>query len=436
MVYDARADRVILFGGRSGNVLLNDTWAYDLTNDTWTNLTPPVGPSPRVWPQMAYANASGRVLLFSGEDDPYRLEGAEDFWAYDYASNTWSNLTPAALPPSRFWGNMAYDTAAAQMVLFGGLHNRPTIGWMPLLNDTWTYDDRHDVWSEEPPTQALNLSAPGGMVYDSRDGVVLLYRGLATSYDEWSGGTYVANETWRYPGAGETWTRLSTRGQVVHRWGVGMVYDAQADKTILFGGCSRFLGPPCFSGTWAYEASNAMWADVSGGQAPSPRASPSMAYARDGMTVLFGGGIPSGIGSAVPYNDTWVYVCGLHAVPALSVQVVASPPSGVSPLQVTFASAVSGGSPPYAYSWDFGDRSQSSESQPVHSYVTAGLYTVTLVVCDAGGRSLTKTLNVAVGQVSSPPSGLGLGGLALAAAVIVALAGLVLWLVRRSKRGD
>ena len=430
MTRRARLRVGVLFGGRSGNVLLNDTWSYDLTNDTWTNLTPRTGPSPRVWPQMAYANASGHVLLFSGEDDPNRLEAADDLWAYDYTSNTWSNLTPATLPPSRFWGNTAYDTAAERMVLFGGYHNTVTVGFLPLLNDTWTYDDRHNVWTEQPPTQALNLSALGGMVYDSRDDVTLLYRGLATSYNEWSGGSYVANETWRYPVTGGTWTQLPTKGLVAHRWGVGMVYDPQADKTILFGGCSRFLGPPCFSDTWAYEASNASWANVSGGQGPSPRASPAMTYARDGMAVLFGGGIPSGIGSAVPYNDTWVYVCGLPAVPALIVQVVASPPSGISPLQVTFTAAVSGGTPPYAYSWEFGDGSQSSESRPVHTYPTAGLYTVTLVVSDAGGRSLTKTLGVSVGQSSGLPAGFDLEVLALAPVAIAALLGRMLLLVR------
>ena len=31
---------MILFGGASGRTLLNDTWAYDLAANTWTELKP------------------------------------------------------------------------------------------------------------------------------------------------------------------------------------------------------------------------------------------------------------------------------------------------------------------------------------------------------------------------------------------------------------
>lgn len=436
MAYDVRADRVILFGGNSGGALLNDTWAYDITNDTWTNVTPQKGPSPRAWPQMAYDNWSGRVILFSGEDDVYRIEGAEDTWAYDYGSNTWTNLTPPLLPPSRFWGSLAYDAATDRMVLFGGLHNRITVGWLPLLNDTWTYDYGINAWTEQPPTSTLNLSALGGMAYDARDDAVLLYRGLATSYSEWSGASYIANDTWRSPGTGQTWTQLATKGQVPRRWGVGMVYDAHADKTILFGGCTRFLGPPCFADTWAFEAANATWMNVTGVGAPSPRASPGITYARNGMTILFGGGMPNGLSTWASDNDTWVYVCGLPSFPELTVVASATPLNGVPPLAVAFTTSVSGGSPPYTYSWDFGDGSHGTETSPSHTYASAGHYTVTLVVRDAGGRTLTKTLAVAV----NPPSGsllqLDATGWALVAVLLAVVTGLVVSLLRRKPRGE
>ncbi len=46
MVYDSATRRVIMFGGfdesaSDGYLPLNDTWAYDPSANTWTNLTPP-----------------------------------------------------------------------------------------------------------------------------------------------------------------------------------------------------------------------------------------------------------------------------------------------------------------------------------------------------------------------------------------------------------
>ena len=49
MVYDSRADRVLLFGGAelSANAGLNDLWAYDYETNTWTERHPAVSPPPR-----------------------------------------------------------------------------------------------------------------------------------------------------------------------------------------------------------------------------------------------------------------------------------------------------------------------------------------------------------------------------------------------------
>src|SRR3990170_5739065 len=49
MAYDLRAERVILFGGRTGPVEFysNETWAYDPSANAWTNMTTGAGPSGR-----------------------------------------------------------------------------------------------------------------------------------------------------------------------------------------------------------------------------------------------------------------------------------------------------------------------------------------------------------------------------------------------------
>jgi hypothetical protein len=81
----------------------------------------------------------------------------------------------------------------------------------------------------------------------------------------------------------------------------------------------------------------------------------------------------------------WIYK-GTLVGGALSVTASAAPSSGGAPLSVAFEAEISGGTPPYAFDWDFGDGSpHSSEADPEHTYAAEGLYPVTLTVTDAAG---------------------------------------------------
>jgi len=50
--------------------------------------------------------------------------------------------------------------------------------------------------------------------------------------------------------------------------------------------------------------------------------------------------------------------------PPLSANINASPTSGEVPLTVNFTGSATGGTPPYSYSWDFGDSASSTEQNP------------------------------------------------------------------------
>ncbi len=58
-----------------------------------------------------------------------------------------------------------------------------------------------------------------------------------------------------------------------------------------------------------------------------------------------------------------------------------------------------------AYAWNFGDGSTSTTTNPSHTYLTAGTYTVTLKVTDNTGETDTKTQSVTVSDDSTPPVG-------------------------------
>jgi PKD repeat protein len=79
----------------------------------------------------------------------------------------------------------------------------------------------------------------------------------------------------------------------------------------------------------------------------------------------------------------------------LVVTATAAPISGPAPLNVTFTSTVSGGTPTYTYLWNFGDTTTDTTASPSHTYNTAGTYAVTLTVTDSTlPTPLTRTINV------------------------------------------
>src|SRR5258706_540151 len=66
----------------------------------------------------------------------------------------------------------------------------------------------------------------------------------------------------------------------------------------------------------------------------------------------------------------------------------ASPLVGAPPLDVTFTANPSGGTPPYTFSWNFGDATAPGTVQdPIHEFANVGTYDVVLTVGDADGNS-------------------------------------------------
>lgn len=71
---------------------------------------------------------------------------------------------------------------------------------------------------------------------------------------------------------------------------------------------------------------------------------------------------------------------------------------------VNFIPTISGGTPPYQFSWDFGDTNTSTGMSPTHEYTMPGLYTVTLTVTDDTGQvqTVTQTDVIEITQFSVP----------------------------------
>ena len=156
MAYDPRSATVILFGGITGsNTVLGDTWTWNGKTKTWTS-HPVTGPSPRRAP-LVYADATGGVILFGGDD---AKKAFRDTW--EWTGSSWLERFPPTSPPSRGMSSMAYDAAIHRVVLFGGVDVSHSAGCP--YNDVWTWNGV--TWKEHFPTNAPSGRWAAGMVYD------------------------------------------------------------------------------------------------------------------------------------------------------------------------------------------------------------------------------------------------------------------------------
>jgi PKD repeat protein len=74
--------------------------------------------------------------------------------------------------------------------------------------------------------------------------------------------------------------------------------------------------------------------------------------------------------------------------PVLQAEFTASTQEGRTPREVSFRDRSSGNID--SWSWDFGDGQTSTEQNPTHTYLTPGLFTVTLTITDVDDISTTE----------------------------------------------
>ncbi|HLH00244.1 MAG TPA: kelch repeat-containing protein [Bryobacteraceae bacterium] len=184
MAYDAKHGQVIVFGGKdvNGNPS-NDTWLFDGTN--WTLAHSQFSPAPRFGLAMAYDAAHGQVVLFGGANNSTNFG---DTWTWD--GTNWKQSTPQNSPPAQSFHEMVYDSVHDQVVLFGGgASNTDQTG---VFNDTWLWDGSN--WTQAAPANSPTARNRFGMAFDSAHAQAVLFGGRDAANDflgdtwTWSGG--------------------------------------------------------------------------------------------------------------------------------------------------------------------------------------------------------------------------------------------------------
>lgn len=319
LVYDAESDRMVLFGGDSSDwiIPINDTWAYDLDSNAWTEMTPATSPESRHVYSMSYDAESDRVVLFGGTTNAYS-QGLDDTWTYDLNTNTWTEMSPELAPHHRWSAAMAYDEESDRIVMFGGASGGR---FSVRLNDTWAYDLNQDEWvnltSETGPRPRGSY---GEMAYyPPEDRIILLVylsRGII--------------ETWSFDYNTRTWQNRTSGTEPT---AIGpLTYDIRVDRVVCF----------AEGRTWTYQYGPNRWLEMNVQPSPPERRGHALGYdAASEQVILFGG---NGPGTVPLLDDTWSYRHGsappvepgdVQATPgASSVNLSWQPPSsdGESPI--------------------------------------------------------------------------------------------------------
>jgi len=246
MAYDPVTQHMILFGGRddargSDANVLTDTWAYDPAANAWTELTPS-GTVPVVAGCRAASDPStGLMVMFGGGDYNGPLN---DTWAYDPTGNTWTELDPkGTLPKPRYGSGMAYDSSSQQVIMFGG----SVLDGSKYFDDTWAYDPVANTWTDLDPSGTLpEARSSFGMVYDYASQRVIMFGGSVAD------GSKYFDDTWAYDPVANTWTELQPSGTLPSARCPGpLVYDPSTGRVLMFGGIAAGV-KTCLNDIWAF----------------------------------------------------------------------------------------------------------------------------------------------------------------------------------------
>lgn len=323
MAYDARRNRIVLFGGNSGE-FKNDTWEYD--GSAWRQIVTAHSPPARSEAAMAYDSVRGRIVLFGGYTQTFKeLSDTWEFTGFD-----WVEVATAVSPPARRKHMLTYDSSRRVMVLFGGSY------LSTALNDTWEYNGTN--WVAGPsPHPSLVGRWWSAMAFHPGKGTVVLHGGEnylgAAQSDTWeyNGSAWSpitttafakARHTFTYaPGinglvmysgtetrhyVGTSYSTISTpaapAGPSLDRQFHAATYDASRARVVIFGGASglQYRGE-----TWEYAPAAQTWAQgaLGASHAPDQYRGAATFDTNRGRLIVFGGDTRSDpVG-----NETWEF---------------------------------------------------------------------------------------------------------------------------------
>jgi len=251
MAYDAESDRIILSAGfiTAQNYAPSDVWAFDMNTKTWTQMKPQ-SPPYSFGHKMVYDSKADRMIVWGGWNFDKNV-GPDDTWTYDYNTDTWTKLNPKVRPQAVNLQGMAYDSKADRVIMWGGGFN----------TSVWVYDLNKDNWEERKPTGGPSSRFLHAMSYDPVTDRVILYGGYTGDpMKAFDFPNYTSSETWAYDYNTNTWTQLNPSQNPGPLTQFSQEYISSIGRLFLFGGEDNY--DKVTNKTWLYDPSTNTWTEV------------------------------------------------------------------------------------------------------------------------------------------------------------------------------
>jgi gliding motility-associated-like protein len=412
-----------LFGGWNDQWggIFADLWRYSISTNEWTWMKGPQGPvnnsgvfgtqgipAPANHPPSRcettanWVDNGNNFWIFGGQGFINSLGSLNDMWKYNVNTNEWTWMNgPNTINGAGTWGTKGVanfnNIPSARMVyarwkdhlgnfwLFGGCDG-DTLS-PGLYNDLWKYDPNTGLWTWMSGTDNLNdpgfcfgpcisstFNCPSGR-FENR---ACTQRGCNKEHFEFFGGggdfhgTSNDDDLWDYCVALNEWTLMS--GSVFPTVNQPSVYGTEtvSAPTNHPGGRMGALA-------WTDPITENFW--------------------------LYGGIIIWGQDHA---NDMWRFVVDTtcpHIPRAPLAGFFITPDTGCVPLTVTFTDTSQFSS---SFHWTFGDGSTDTVYSPAnHTFTTAGIDTVRLIVNGTGECTVPDTMIRTIVIVPQPAVDLG-----------------------------
>ncbi|MCK9593324.1 MAG: PKD domain-containing protein, partial [Methanoregula sp.] len=369
-------------------------WAWYFGDESysqaWTQVTANAGWSER-YGHTSVTMPDGSIVLMGGNY-------LNDVWRSTDDGATWTQMTAHASWSGR-WGHSSVVMPDGSIVLMGGEG-----GDTAVINDVWRSTDDGATWTQMTANAGWSAREEHCSVVMPDGSIVLM------------GGSSL-NDVWRSMDAGATWTQMTAHASWSGRRGHSSVVMPDG-SIVLMGG----IDIDSTNDVWRSTDYGATWTEINSNAGWSARGIFSSVVMPDGSIVLMGGKLSGGTSvindvwrlvpaSSSAQNPSHTYTPGTYQVSLqvyntdgynstrkagyITVNALApvanftgTPTYGIAPLTVIFTDSSTNF--PASWNWSFGDGTTSASRNPEHIYTSAGTYTVSLNVTNAGGTN-TKT---------------------------------------------
>jgi hypothetical protein len=191
LVFDETRQVTTLFGGgHTAAAPEADTWTWDGTN--WQQVED-TGPAARTGHAMAFDRSRAVAVLFGGNGADLTTSFG-DTWEWD--GTLWKRVQDIGAAAAT-GGAMVFRTAVS--ALFGGISSIDNVAGRKLFGLTWEWNGQH--WTAR---QDIGVGARfrHAMAYDSARARVVLFGGLSVPPDAVDADSQLKGDTWEHPDSG------------------------------------------------------------------------------------------------------------------------------------------------------------------------------------------------------------------------------------------